>query len=129
MMSAFCVAVLLSVVAFAGSAHFVGNPTFVISGSTISVSGKVAGLGNVPQIHVVISGTAQCVNPGDNKPKAANKLSVSGSGDFPVQNGRADFGVSATAVFQPSCDPPMTVIWSNLSVTVTADDGTYLVYP
>lgn len=113
----------------AGNAHFVGDPVFTVSGASLSVSGKVAGLGNVPQIHVELSGTAECVNRGGHNPNAANKTSVNAAGDFPVQNGKALFALSATAVFQPSCEPPMTVAWSAISLTVTAADGTVLTYP
>ena len=113
----------------AGNAHFVGVPVFTQSGDTVTVSGKVAGLGNVPQIHVVLSGDAECVNRGSNKPSADNKDTFSAEGDFPVQNGKALFVLDVTATFQPPCSPPMTVVWSNLRVTVTADDGTFLSYP
>ncbi len=119
----------LAAVLVAGSAHFVGAPTFNYNGASVSVSGRVAGLGNVPQINVTISGTASCINGGGNHPNAVNKTTATGTGTFPVQNGHADFAVSMTAVFSPSCDPPMTVQWSNVTVTVTADDGTFLVYP
>jgi hypothetical protein len=95
----------------------------------VIVSGKVAGLGNVPQIHVVLSGDAQCVNPGNQDPEAANKQTFTAEGDFPVQNGKSLFVLDITAVMQPSCTPPMRIVWSNLSVTVTAADGTNLVYP
>jgi hypothetical protein len=30
---------------------------------------------------------------------------------LPVQNGKADFTLTATASFQPDCTPPMTVVW------------------
>lgn len=116
-------------VAYAGNAHFVGTPQLVVSGDTVSVSGKVAGLGNVPQIHVVLSGDAQCVNPGGNEPEADNKDTFTAEGDFPVQNGKSLFSLSVDAVFRPVCNPPMSVDWSNVSVTVTAADGTFLVYP
>jgi hypothetical protein len=122
-------AVCLGVVAvYAGNAHFVGIPTITVTDSTLFASGKVAGLGNVPQINVVLSADAQCVNPGSNKPQAANKSSFSAEGDFPVQNGKAVFQLNLTATFQPDCTPPMTVEWSNIQITVTADDGTFLVY-
>jgi len=114
---------------FAGNAHFVGTPSISISGTTVTVSGKVAGLGNIPQIHAVFTADAQCVNPGSNKPKAANKQSVGGGGDFPVQNGKANFSISGTATFQPDCTPPMSVEFSNVQLTVTADDGTFLTFP
>jgi hypothetical protein len=53
--------------------------------------------------------TALCINPGGHHPKAVNKESVNAEGDFPVQNGKADFMLSVTATFQPECSPPMTV--------------------
>jgi hypothetical protein len=118
-----------ALVAAVSNAHFVGNPTLTSSGTTATASGKVAGLGNVEQIHVTVSGDAACINPGSKHPKAANKESFSAEGDFPVQNGKALFSLRLTATFQPDCTPPMTVVWSNLSVTVTADDGTFLQFP
>ena len=108
------------------NAHFVGTPTASRSGSTLTVSGKVAGLGDVEVITVTISADAQCVNPGSNKPKAANKQSISSTEDVPVQNGKALFSSDLTATFQPDCTPPMTVEFSNVVVTVTAADGTFL---
>jgi hypothetical protein len=115
-------------VAIAGNAHFVGTPTLTVSGTSLTVAGKVAGLGNIPQIHVEVTATAECINPGSNKPKAANKESIGAGGDFPVQNGKANFSVTATATFQPDCTPPMTLVFSDVTVTVTADDGTNLVH-
>jgi protein-disulfide isomerase len=103
--------------ALAGSPHFVGTPTATISGDTVTVSGKEAGLGNETQIHVVVTADAACVNPGDQHPQAANKESFSADGTFPVQSGKADFTVTVIATFQPSCSPPMTVQWSNIVVT------------
>ena len=108
------------------NAHFVGSPTASRSGNTLTVSGKVAGLGQVEVITVTVSADAQCVNPGSNKPKAANKQSISSTADVPVQNGKANFSIGVTATFQPDCTPPMTVEFSNVVVTVTAADGTNL---
>lgn len=110
------------------NAHFVGNPTASRSGNTLTVSGKVAGLGDVDVITVTVSADAACINPGSNKPKAANKQSISSSEDVPVQNGKALFSVPLTATFQPDCTPPMTVQFSNVVVTVTAADGTNLIF-
>jgi hypothetical protein len=118
-----------ALVAAVSNAHFVGTPTLTSSGTTATASGKVAGLGNVEQINVTVSGDAACINPGSKHPKAANKESFSAEGTFPVQNGKALFSLTLSATFQPDCTPPMTVQWSNLSVTVTADDGTFLQYP
>jgi hypothetical protein len=123
------VAVASIVPLIAGSAHFVGAPQFTISDSQVLVTGKVAGLGNIPQIHVVATGDAACINNGGNHPQAGNKESFSSEGDFPVQNGKSLFSLVLTATFQPECSPPMIVAWSNLSVTVTADDGTFITFP
>ncbi len=106
--------------AFAGSPHFVSNTvTATRDGNTLTVSGKEAGLGDESQVHIVVNATAQCINPGDHHPKATNKQSVSASGDFPVQNGKAEFSLTLTATFQPDCTPPMTVVYTNVSVTDT----------
>ncbi len=113
---------LVAAPAQAGSPHFVDDQTAAsISGSTLTASGKEAGLGDEAQVHIVLSATANCVNPGDNKPQAANKQSVSAAGDFPVQNGQATFVLSATATFQPSCSPPMTVQFSDVTVSDTTN--------
>ena len=108
------------------NAHFVGTPTATRTDNSITVSGKVAGLGDVDVITVTVSADAQCVNPGTKRPRAANKQSFSAQGDVPVQNGKANFSQTLTATFQPSCSPPMTVVFSNVTVTVTAADGTFL---
>jgi hypothetical protein len=121
--------VLLASTVAAGNAHFVGNPQISVSGNSVTVSGKVAGLGNVPQIDVTVSGDAACVNRGNNNPNAANKASFSAAGSFPVQNGKALFSLSLFATFQPDCTPPMRVEWSNISIVVTAADGTFLTFP
>lgn len=110
--------------AMAGSPHFVGTPTFTTSGSTVSVSAKEAGLGNEPQIHVVLTGDALCINGGGNHPKAVNKTSVAAAADEPVQNGKADYTITATATFQPACSPPMTVQFQNLKLTDTTNNLT-----
>src|SRR6266567_7461060 len=88
--------------AFAGSPHFVGTPTVTTSGNTITVSAKEAGLGGEAQIVAVLSGTASCINGGSNHPKATNKASFSTSRTEPVQNGQANYTLTATATFSPS---------------------------
>lgn len=109
--------VLMTGVAAAGSPHFIRSATSVtIDGNTLTVNGKEAGLGDEAQIHVELTAEAQCINPGGNHPKAGNKESFTTAGDFPVQNGKADFSLSVTATFQPDCTPPMSLEW--LSVTL-----------
>ena len=96
-----------------------------MSGNTVTVSGKEAGLGDEAQIHVVLTATALCINGGGNHPKAVNKTSVSAAGDFPVQTARRTSRSVATATFQPSCSPPMTVEFRNVTVTDTTNGLTH----
>jgi hypothetical protein len=106
---------------------FAGNPHFVTvdvmrDGNSITVSGKEAGLGNETQVHIEVTAEAQCINPGSHHPKAANKESLAAGGDFPVQNGKANFELTLTATFQPDCSPPMTVVFTNIVVCDTSHD-------
>jgi hypothetical protein len=80
-------------------------------------------LGDEPQIHVVLSGTATCVNGGGHNPQAANKTTFSQAADEPVQNGHSDYTLSATAVFDPSspCPGPMLVQFSDVTLTDTTN--------
>ena len=111
---------LTTSVASAGSPHFVSNTVTVgRSGDSLTVSGKEAGLGDEEQVHIVVTATAACINPGDKHPRAANKESFSAEGNFPVQNGKAEFSLTVTATFQPNCSPPMTVVFTNVTVTDT----------
>ena len=114
--------------ALAGSPHFISSAfTVTKSGTSITVTGKEAGLGDESQINVVLSATAACINPGEHHPKAANKTSVSAGDNFPVQNGAAEFSLTATATFKPDCSPPQTVRFSNISVVDTTNGIT--LYP
>jgi hypothetical protein len=109
--------------AWAGSPHFV-SCSATTSGNTLTVDGKEAGLGDEDQIHVVVSATARCINSGGNHPKAVNKASVSAAEDVPVQNGKALFSIELTATFQPECSPPMTVAFTDITVTDTTNNIT-----
>jgi hypothetical protein len=117
--------------ASAGSPHFVGDISISRSGDSLTVSGKEAGLGNESQVHIVVEATALCINGGGKHPKAVNKMDVSAEGTFPVQNGKADFSLTLTASFSPSCSPPMTVVFTDVTVTDTTNgisksfSGTY----
>jgi hypothetical protein len=110
------VGVLAATGVWAGSPHFV-SCSVSTSGNTLTADGKEAGLGDEDQIHVVLSATALCINNGGNHPRAVNKTSVSAEEDVPVQNGKAIFSIDVTATFQPECTPPMTVEFTNITVT------------
>jgi hypothetical protein len=108
--------------AWAGSPHFVGAVTATRTDNSLTVSGKEAGLGNEEQINIVVTATAQCINKGEKHPKAENKESVSSEGAFPVQNGKANFSLTVTATFKPSCSPPMTLAFTDVTVTDTTNN-------
>lgn len=112
----------------AGSPHFVGKISIERDGNNLTVSGKEAGLGNETQVHIVVTGDAQCINPGGNHPQAGNKETFSAEGDFPVQNGKANFELILTAAFQPDCSPPMSVVWTNIVVS-DAEHGVSETFP
>ncbi|NUO59166.1 MAG: hypothetical protein HOV71_25655 [Hamadaea sp.] len=112
--------VLAAPPASAGSPHFV-TVSASSSGSSLTVSGKEAGLGNESQVHIVVSATALCVNKGGNHPSAENKGSFSADGTFPVQNGKANFSLTIFAAISPPCSPPMTLTWTNITVTDTTN--------
>ena len=115
--------------ALAGSPHFVGTPVFTTAGSSVTVTAKEAGLGDEAQILVVLSGNAQCVNPGGNDPQAANKTAFAQAADVPVQNGKSDYSLTATAVLSPACSPPMTVVFTDLTLTDTTNGLTVTPVP
>lgn len=115
LLSSVVVFLVSATVALAGSPHFV-TCAVSVSGNTLTAEGKEAGLGNETQVHIVLTAEAACVNPGNQKPQAANKQTVTAEGTFPVQNGKAVFLLEATAVFSPNCSPPMSVEFSNISV-------------
>jgi hypothetical protein len=112
------VAAVFAAVAVAGSPHFIDNSlSATTSGNTLVVSGKEAGLGDELQVDILVTASAACINPGGNHPEAANKESFSAEGQFPVQNGKAEFSLTLTAAFQPDCSPPMSVQWSDVTIT------------
>src|SRR6266508_6698300 len=92
------------------NAHFVGTPTATRNDDTLTISGKVAGLGQVEVITVTISGDVACINPGTHPPQAANKEALAGGADVPVQHARPDFDLTPNLLpISPSCTPPMTL--------------------
>ncbi|GAA0684323.1 hypothetical protein GCM10010193_42660 [Kitasatospora atroaurantiaca] len=72
------------------------------------------------QVDIRLNATASCINPGQHHPKADNKQSVSQTGTCPVQNGQAQFTLTVTATFKPQCSPPMTVVFSHITLADVA---------
>jgi hypothetical protein len=80
------------VLAAKAGAHFVGDPTCVESGDSLTCSGSVAGLGN-RAVTVNVNVTRICTNRGGNDPPGQ----VSGSsGPVQPENGRIDFSVTVS---------------------------------
>jgi hypothetical protein len=113
---------VMAIPATAGSPHFVGACTFTQSGNTVTVSCKEAGLGDEAQINVELTATALCINNGGHNPKAVNKTGVAAAATVPVQNGQAKYTLSGTATFKPDCSPPMTVQFTDITVTDTTNN-------
>jgi phage tail sheath gpL-like len=118
--------IALGAVAVAVPAAWAGNPHFVSvtaerTGNTLTVEGKEAGLGSESAVFIEVRATAECINNGGKHPKAENKESVSAEGEFPVQNGKAEFSLTLTASFKPACSPPMELRFSNVIVEDTTN--------
>lgn len=104
---------LAAIPASAGSPHFISCTVVGGSDNSITVASKEAGLGDEDQIVAELRVTAECVNPGGNKPSADNKDEFVTTAVIPVQNGKANYTLTAIATFQPECSPPMSVVLSN----------------
>jgi hypothetical protein len=92
-------------------------------GSTLTVSFKAAGLGNVETADFTLSGEAvvssRCYTKSGNKPQAANKqetASLSTSETFPVRNGQTTGTITLTAP-EPTLECPPGQIRVTESVT------------
>jgi hypothetical protein len=116
------VGVLAATGAWAGNPHIVQSIEISRVGDSLCVSGKEAGLGDESQIVIVLTGTAECINGGGNHPKAVNKESISHEQNVPVQNGKAEYSFCVTATFTPSCNPPMTIEYVDITVTDTTNN-------
>ena len=101
-------------VASAQSGHFVGTPTCTDTGTQVSCSGKVAGLGGTTfEIRVSATGTASvtCTNPAGNVApgQSFTTTSTGSGGPFPTpRNGQARYTVKSEAPTAPagSCPNP-----------------------
>jgi hypothetical protein len=102
----------------AANVHFVSGPTFDTSNGALTVSGKLAGLGN-RDVTIVVSGTATvtCTNRGGNVPPGQTET-VSGTvSNLRPENGTVTFSVT-TAQVTDTCPGPMTPTATFTSATV-----------
>lgn len=111
------VATLVAIVGFsavtaqAASAHFVKGPTGSVSGNTLTVTFKAAGLGNAQETATfsltgTISVTAQCFTKSGNAVNGVPKSStttVNATDTFPVRNGSVTGSFTVTPVSTLTC--------------------------
>ena len=115
--------------ALAASPHFVRTPTATVSGNTLTVNFKAAGLGNDTTVPITLSGdvtvNSPCYTKSGNKPQAANKqetIHVDQTRDFPVRNGQTSGSFTVTPLSTLSCPGGQHVViesvdYSNLALT------------
>jgi type 1 fimbria pilin len=109
------------------SVHFVRGPSAVDAGTTLVVSGKIAGLGN-GDVTILVSGSGiadvECTNPGGNvAPGQDTAVTTVGSATFPSpKNGNLVFSVATIPPSIPSsvCPNPQ---WSAEAVDVAFSSG------
>jgi hypothetical protein len=120
-------AALIAPSAVASNAHLVGSPSTDVSGNTLTIKFKLAGLGNVTEAPIDLNGTvdvfSRCFNRGGNTPEADNKqeqIDVNTTETFPVRNGRTNATFTITPLSTLDCpgkqvvrilsvDPDLTV--------------------
>ena len=122
------VAAVAASAAIAVSPHFIGTPSASVSGNSLVVGFKAAGLGNVPTANFTLSGTvnvfSRCYNRGGNKPQADNKqetINVSQSEDFPVRNGQTTGSFTVTPLSTLSCPGNQVVRIESVSYDLDLD--------
>jgi hypothetical protein len=119
---------LVPVAVSAANVHLVGDLTVTDNGTTLTVSGKLAGLGNKDVIITVsASGLARitCINPGGNEaPGISKKVDVTATTTIPAsevreKNGNVEFSLSTPSPAPPT---PTEAGCPNDNWTVRIDD-------
>ena len=112
--------------AVATSPHFIGTPSANVSGDTITVKFKAAGLGNVATADFSLDGTvdvfSRCYNRGGNKPQADNKqetINVNMTTTFPVRNGQTTGEFNITPLSTLTCPGNQVVVIEEISWDLT----------
>jgi hypothetical protein len=131
--SAFAVAALaFAPAAFADSPHYVKGPTATVSGNSLVVSWKAAGLGNtVTSVDFALTGTvtttSQCFtksgNPVEGVPKSET-IDVNATGSFPVRNGQTtgSFTISPLSTLRCTGQQHVVILSVAYNLTLTGDD-------
>jgi hypothetical protein len=122
----------LSSPALADSPHYVQGPTATVSGNSLTVSWKAAGLGNtVTSVDFALTGTitttSQCFtksgNPVNGVPKTET-IDVNATGTFPVRNGQTTgtLTVSPISTLQCTGNQHVVILDASFDLTLTGDD-------
>jgi hypothetical protein len=131
--SAFAVAALaFAPAAFADSPHYVRGPTATVSGNSLTVSWKAAGLGNtVTSADFRLTGTAnvtsQCFtksgNPVNGVPKS-EIVDVDVSGTFDVRNGQVTGSLTVSPLSTLTCtgNQEVRILSVSFDLTLTGND-------
>jgi hypothetical protein len=118
--------------ALADSPHYVQGPTATVSGNSLTVSWKAAGLGNtVTSVDFALTGTinttSQCFtksgNPFNGVPKSET-INVNATGTFPVRNGQTtgSLTVSPISTLQCTGNQHVVILSASFDLTLTGDD-------
>jgi hypothetical protein len=129
--SAFAVAALAPA-AFAASPHYITGPTATVSGNSLTVSWKAAGLGNtVTSADFSLTGTAdvtsQCFtrsgNPVQGVPKSET-IDVNVTGTFDVRNGQTTGSLTVSPLSTLTCtgSQQVRILSVSFDLTLTGDD-------
>ena len=123
---------LTTAVATADSPHYIKGPTAAVSGNSLTVSWKAAGLGNtVTSVDFALTGTAnvtsQCFtksgNPVNGVPKSET-VDVNVTGTFPVRNGQTtgSLTVSPLSTLQCTGNQEVRILAVSFDLTLTGND-------
>jgi hypothetical protein len=106
----------------AGNPHYNTGPTVTVTNTSLTVSGKVAGLGNITTADASLTGTvdvfSRCYNRGGNKPQADNKqesINVDQDVSFDVKNGTTTFSFTVTPLSTLTCPGNQIVVIESVS--------------
>jgi hypothetical protein len=124
-------ALALAPAASADSPHYIKGPTATVSGNSLTVSWKAAGLGNtLTSVDFSLSGTAnvtsQCYtksgNPVNGVPKSES-VDVDVSAPFPVRNGSVTGSLTISPLSTLTCTGSQHVVILSVSydLTLTGD--------
>jgi hypothetical protein len=123
---------LFAVPALADSPHYVTGPTATVSGNSLVVSWKAAGLGNTTtsvsfNLSGTVTTTSQCFtksgNPVNGVPKTET-TDVNTTGTFPVRNGQTTGSLTVSPLSTLTCTGNQHVVIQSTSfnLTLTGDD-------